>query len=381
MPRINVMILNDHIGYGHYIHGAARLFRLWAMYMNPERYSPMVCILREKTEVSRAFEEQNIGIEFLGKGKFAPTTLPALLKVIRRKKINLMHVQAYGGSTFGRIASLITGVPAIVHFHDTNPYYPLVQRITDRLLAPVGARYLAVSSAVRDFYARRCGLDAGKMDVLYNCYSADEFQPASPDAVSAQRQRLGIPAGYRVVGTVTRLHEEKGNRYFVEAMPRIFAASPKTAFLIVGDGPLRADLEKLAAAFGVGDHVKFTGYTEDVASILGTFDVSVMASIREGGSPLPVIEAMAMGKPVVVTDLVEIVEDGVAGFVVPPSDPEALAERVLRLLKDPDEASRMGQRALQAAQKFTIQNYMRRLEAIYDEVLASRRRRGRQRSG
>jgi glycosyltransferase involved in cell wall biosynthesis len=121
----------------------------------------------------------------------------------------------------------------------------------------------------------------------------------------------------------------------------------------------------------VGERVVFTGYRDDVTRSLAAFDLFVLTShFAEGGVPLPVLEAMAMGKPVIVTDVVEIVEDGVSGLVVPRRDSSALAEAILRLLARPEEASRLGEQGHAVARAHDVPAYVEQLQSVYDSVLA-----------
>jgi glycosyltransferase involved in cell wall biosynthesis len=265
----------------------------------------------------------------------------------------------------------VTGKPVVVHFHDTTSYYPLSQKLSDRLLGGFTDAYIAVSKSVRDCWAHRCGIDPKRIKVMYNCTSIAEFQ--SPDAgrVAAQKIALGIPAGDRVIGTVTRLFEEKGTRYLLYAAAIVLGSIPAATFVVVGDGPMRAELQELSCRLGIQAKVKFTGYTEDVASILSTFDIMVLTShAAEGGSPLPVIESMAMGRTVIVTDVVEIIENGRTGIVIPPRDPALLADAITFLLGNPSEAHRLGCNARKAAQVYDAARYVQNLGRIYSSLLA-----------
>lgn len=366
------MVVSDHLGYGDQIHGASRLYRLWAKHLDPERYELTICILRKKSHLSRPFEEDGTRLAFLGKSKYDPTALIGLLRLVRREKPDLLHVQTYESTTLGRLVRAITGVPVLVHFHDTNPWYPLVQRIADRLLGRFTDGYLAVSNSARDCWAPRCGVDPASVAVLQNCVSLEEFAPADPSEVARQRSALGIDPAWRVVGTVARLFEGKGVRYLLEAAPMVLQSFPNTLFLIVGDGPMRRELESLSDRLGIRERVVFLGFVEKVASVVCTFDLEVLTSSAEG-SPLTVLEAMAMARPIVATTVFEIIEDGVTGLLVPPRNPELLAEKIVYLLGQGEVAARLAQNARAVAEAHDVRHYVRKLEKIYDSLLATRR--------
>lgn len=368
--RTRVLLVNDHLGWGGQVHGVARLFRLWANHLDADKYDVTVCILNKKDGLSSVLEDDGIKTIFLGKAKYDPFTLLDLVRLIRREKIDVLHLQAYRSTTFGRLAGLITGVPVVVHFHDTSPYYPLVQRLSDRLTKGMTDVYLAVSNSARRLWASRYNLDDARITVMQNCTSLREFASPTPLEIEAEKSRLGIAPDYKVVGTVTALFPRKGTRYFLEAAPTVLEKFPKTKFVIVGDGPLRAELEELASELGLDEHVVFVGYAENVAPILGTFDVNVLSSIAAEGLPLTILEAMAMGKSIVVTDIIEVIEDGVNGLVVPIENAAALAEKITCLLGDEAEAKRLGSNAKESAVKYDVKTYVQELGRVYDSLVA-----------
>jgi glycosyltransferase involved in cell wall biosynthesis len=370
---LRILLVNDHLGWGEQIHGVARLFELWASHLDAERFSVSVLILRAESGLARIFTERGIPIRFLGRGRYDPATLLDLLRIIRDERVDVLHLQGYGGSTFGRLAARLTGTPALVHFHDTTPNYPFVQHVADLALRGSARSYLAVSESARDCWARRAGLAPERVRVLHNCLDVESFRALEPARAEAVRRRLDIPPAAPVVGTVTRLFEEKGTRSLVEAAPRLLERHPELHFVVAGDGPLRAELEGLAARLGVARRFRFTGFLADVAPVLGSYDVFALTSwFAEGGCPLPVLEAMAMARPLVVTDVVDILRDGQEALVIPPRQPDRLADGVSRLLLEPALRAQLVERALQRVRGFDVRPYVRQLGALY-EALARRR--------
>lgn len=369
---LRILLVNDHLGWDRQIHGVARLFELWASHLDPRRFSVSVLILRPGNALGAMFEDRGIPIRFLGRGRYDPLTLVDLVRIIREERVDVLHLQGYGGSTFGRLAAFLTGRPALVHFHDTTPNYPFVQHVADLALRGRAQAYLAVSESARDCWARRAGLPPERVRVLHNCLDVEGFRALAPEKSQAARERLGIPPGAPVVGTVTRLFEEKGTRTLIEAAPRVLERHPDLHLVVVGDGPLRGELEKLAATLGLAERVRFTGFLPDVAPVLGTYDAFALTSwFAEGGCPLPVLEAMAMGRPLVVTEIVDILRDGEDALVIPPRRPDLLADRLLMLLDDPALRGRLVDRARQRVAAFDVRPYVRELGALY-ETLARR---------
>jgi glycosyltransferase involved in cell wall biosynthesis len=171
-----------------------------------------------------------------------------------------------------------------------------------------------------------------------------------------------------VVGNVARLAEQKGQRTLLAAVPSVLERRPETRFAIAGDGELRRELEQLSEQYG--DHVAMLGNRSDVPDLLASFDVFAYPS-RFEGLCLAVIEAQAAGVPVVATPVGGIrdtVQDGETGLLVPPDDPQALADAIVRLLDDREEAARMAARAREQAQQFSEERMVERTLALYDAM-------------
>jgi glycosyltransferase involved in cell wall biosynthesis len=185
---------------------------------------------------------------------------------------------------------------------------------------------------------------------------------------------MGMPGDGLLIGVVARLEPEKGHRYLIEAMPRIVAGLPQAWLVIVGDGSLDAKLRAQAAALPgpARDRVAFTGRREDVAAITADLDVAVLPSLREAQG-ISLLEAMARRRAVVASDvggIPEVVTNGVDGVLVPPADPDALANAVTELLADPARRRRLGEAGYRTvADRFSIDAQVRRTEQVYDEEL------------
>jgi glycosyltransferase involved in cell wall biosynthesis len=168
------------------------------------------------------------------------------------------------------------------------------------------------------------------------------------------------------------LRPQKGLDVFVEAARLVADEVPAARFVIVGEGPEQAALRDRIAALHLTDRVLLTGFRADVADTLAAFDVAVSSSFFEG-SPLAVMEYMAMGKPIVATavgGVPDLLEDGVHGLLVPPGEPRALADGVLQLLREPTTARQLGEQARARQQsEFTMDAMVRRFEDLYDELL------------
>jgi glycosyltransferase involved in cell wall biosynthesis len=367
---LNVLQVCDHLGWeGSRMHGVKRLFAWMIPRFDRSRYNVSLVSLRRKDLSEETLESMGIDITYLHKGRFDPTTLPALIRIIRRKRIDILHLHGYGATTFGRMAAGICRVPAILHEHANLTATPWFQKLADAILEPETDIALAVSASTARFVVNARQLPPDKVKIVYLGVPLEEFSRARPESeIAAARAELGAQPGDVVIGSVTRLHDSKGNSYLVEAARRVLNERPDARFIVVGEGPLRAALEAQAAALGLGDRFVFAGFARDVARVVSAFDMSVFPSLWEG-TPLTVFEALAMGKAIVATDadgLTDVLTHERDALIVPRRDADALARAMLRLMADPAERTRLGDAARVTSRQYDIATFVSKMERLYD---------------
>jgi glycosyltransferase involved in cell wall biosynthesis len=381
--KLNVLQVCDHLGWeGSRMHGVKRLFAWMIPRFDPERYNVSLVSLRKKDLSEETLDSLGIDITYLHKSKFDPATLPALLKVIDRKQIDILHLHGYGATTFGRMAAGMRRIPAILHEHANLTTTPWFQKVADVTLEPLTDIAIAVSKSTADFVIEARKIPADKVKIVYLGVPLEEFSRArAAEEILQARAELGIAPGDFAVGTVTRLHDSKGNSYFVDAARVVLDQRPTARFFIVGEGPLRAELEQQAQRLGLGDRFVFAGFARDVARVVSAFDLSVFPSLWEG-TPLTVFEALAMGKPILATDadgLVDVLRNGHDAMIVPKRDAGALAAGIVRLMDDPGERAGLAANARAAGREYDIAAFVRKMERLYDllhRVSRPTRRRG-----
>ena len=381
--KLNVLQVCDHLGWeGSRMHGVKRLFGWMIPRFDRERYNVSLVSLRRKDLSEETLESMGIDITYLGKSKFDPTTLPALLKIVRKKRIDILHLHGYGATTFGRIAAGMRSIPTILHEHANLTDTPWFQKVADAILEPETDIALAVSQSTADFVIKARQIPHDKVKVVYLGVPMEEFsRPRRPEEIAEARAELGVASGEVLMGSVTRLHDSKGNDYLVEAARLVVDQRPQTRFLIFGEGPLRADLEARATRLGLGDRFRFAGFARDVARVVSAFDVSVFPSLWEG-TPLTVFEALAMGKPIVATDadgLVDVLTHERDALIVPKRDAAALAAAMVRMIDEPETRQRLGDEARISARQYDIATFVSKMERLYDllhEVSRATHRRG-----
>jgi glycosyltransferase involved in cell wall biosynthesis len=309
----------------------------------------------------------------------------ALVRLLRNGRFDIVHTHSSKAGILGRIAARIAGVPVVVHtlhslvFHEYQAAWKNSLYIWfKRRCAPITDLLISVNDQTT-----RGALEAGigrpeQYVTIYSGIELDRFLSVRDRLdPGAAKHRVGIPPDAPVVGKVARLFPLKGHEQFLAAAVEVARLSPAAWFLIVGDGPLRAELEQKAAALGLRDRTVFTGRVppDEVPECLQAMDVVVHTSLREGiARVLP--QAAAVGKPVVTFDLdgaPEVVKDGVSGYLVPVLDTAAIARRVAELLTDSDRRHRMGEAGRMFVERnFSVDHMVARINEQYERLLAAR---------
>jgi glycosyltransferase involved in cell wall biosynthesis len=381
--RLNILQVCDHLGWeGSRMHGVKRLFAWMIPRFDRDRYNVSLVSLRRKDLSEETLDALGIDITYLHKSKFDPATLTALRKIVHRKDIDILHLHGYGATTFGRLVGLMDGIPTILHEHANLTDTPWFQKIADRLLVPATDIAIAVSQSTAEFVITARQMPPERVKVVYLGVPLEELsRERSADEIAAARRELGVGPDEFLVGTVTRLHDSKGNSYLVDAARRVLDRRPRTRFVVFGEGPLRPALEEQARALGLGDRFVFAGFARDVPRVLSAFDLNVFPSPWDG-TPLTVFEALAMGKAIVATDadgLVDVLTHGRDALIVPKRDADALANGMIALMDDPAERARLGAAARITGRQYDIAAFVRKMERLYDllhDVSRATKRRG-----
>lgn len=351
------------------MHGVKRLFGWMIPRFDRTRFNVSLVSLRKKDLSEETLESLGIDITYLERSRFDPLTLPAMLRIVDAKQIDILHLHGYGATTFGRLVAAMRGIPTIVHEHANLTSTPWFQKLADRALEPFTDIAIAVSQSTAEFVIHARKIPAWKTQVVYLGVPLEEFsRPRTAEEIASARAELGIAADEFAVGTVTRLHESKGNSYLVDAAARVVRERPNVRFFLVGEGPLQPDLEAQARALGLGDRFVFAGFRRDVAGTLSAFDLSVFPSLWEG-TPITAFEALAMGKPIVATDadgLLDILTDQQDSLIVPKRNADALAEKIVYAIDHPDVRERLSAQARITGRQYDILAFVQKMERLYE---------------
>ena len=302
-----------------------------------------------------------------------------LYRLLRDERIDVLHCHDLYSNVFAAPWGRLARVPAVIasrrwiHAAESGKL-EVANRISYRLAHRVLGNGGAVARMLRD----DDGVASERIIEIPNFVDDDAFRPLAAGTASAFRDELGIPAGALVVGCVARLVSVKDHATLIRAIAALAPRWPALHLVLVGDGALRTELEALAGQLGAPDRIHFAGYRPNQPNLHHAFDISTLTSLSEG-FPNSLVEAMAAGRPVVATN-VGGNADAVrreTGLLVPPSDPAQLASAFERLLADADVRAHMGAEARRVARSvYHVEAVVPRLEAIYVDLLGSRRERG-----
>lgn len=294
-----------------------------------------------------------------------------LADVVKRERPDLIHSVSYPASLYAALVCRATGIRQIWHEHNIKRLHRFNRPIY-RWVASTCHHVIGPSDAVT--FNLRLAIPAEKATTVYNGIDLARFRIDDGRAATVRRE-LEVPEGTPAVGLFGQMLPYKGHDTLVRAAPAILEAAPATRFFFVGaleNPPYEADLRATLAKQGLSDRFAFTGWRHDVPDVMRAMDVIVVATTTPEPAALSLMEAMAMGRPVVASTTggtPEIVVDGETGILVVPGDAVALAAATSRLLLDPEARRAIGEAGLRRVeQHFTIERHLDRIVALYASV-------------
>jgi len=302
-----------------------------------------------------------------------------LIRIIRQENPDIVHTYLFSENILGVFAAKLAGVKFIVTsrrdtgiLREGKLRHILAYRLTNRWVDKI----ICVSEAVKKVVLAKEKINPDKVTVIYNGVDIEKFNPALYQKCGAKfkiKSSLGIEEDESVVGMIANFSWIKGHKEFIEAAKLVLKEMPNTKFLLVGDGPLLENQKSKIKNQRLEDKILFLGRRQDIPELLSVMDVSVNASYSEGMSNT-ILESMACGIPVVVTAVdgnLETVVNGVTGILVPPKNFKAMAEAIIKILKDRELAKRLGNNAKELVNnKFTSQMMVKEIEKLYSQLLA-----------
>lgn len=337
---------------------------------------------REKFEVDIVYfqgdgylksEFESLGCRVRKINAFGPWDIsicPRLYFYIKRNRYDIIHTHSLKADLWGAIAGGLANMPMVVstvHNEEQILKIPILKLLEGWVVNRLDDFIIAVSDGVKRFLVREAGFPIDKIRVVRYGIDPSDIEI---DMKKNIRQELGIENDAPLIGCVGRLISQKGHKYIIEAARKVIENFPKVRFLIVGKGPLEKMLKRMSRDLKISSSIIFTGFREDVYSIIDKLDLLILPSLWEGFG-LVLLEAMALGKPIVATNvggIPEVVKDGEAGILIPPKDSDALANAIIKLLKDKQLAKRMGEAGRKRVEEYFQANRMaEEIKEIYEE--------------
>jgi glycosyltransferase involved in cell wall biosynthesis len=345
------------------------------MNIDKSKFEPTLCCLKELGPM--ADPVMAAGIPVISGFQHYKYDLLSLWRLIRFLLLtcpDILYIFDFRNVLFiGRLAAKLARVRVVViashkmNYNNSGCSFKLL----DRLLMPLSDHVIAAANIHRESLIVNDKISPHKVTAIHNGIQLSRLEEDLRDTV--YNKDIGIPYGAKIVGTVARLSAEKSQNILLQAAAIIVRAVPETHFVFVGDGPERQSLEERASSLGLSDKVHFLGFKKRVAPIVKLFDVFTLSSTSTELFSAATLEAMALGIPTVVTDIgsmSEMVISDATGFLVPPNDPNTLAEKILLLLNSPDMARKMGMAArLRVEQFFTAQKECGQIQALFEKLL------------
>ena len=357
--RNNILIYEPSSGFG----GSANALANTVKNINKDRFRPIVAIKKNGPQFNRIK-----GVEII---KLNQPEVLRLYSIIRKKQISLVHVNTNIISGIPAIiAAKLSGIPCICHIRQTRR---LIKR--ERFFAKWIDRFILINKQAIETY--REDINENKISTVHDGLEITEFN----DTGSSLRNEFSLDS-QPVVGLVGRIVEGKGQREFILAAEQVLKSLPNAKFAIVGDAKggtvdYQNKIKELANNKKLANSCIFTGWRNDAMGIIADLDVLVQASTTfPEGFGLTIIEAMALKKPVIATNIPgpsDIVIDGETGFLGQPGDINMMAEKILYLLNNPDIAKKMGEAGRRRVEElFDVRKNIRQIEDVYDEALEAK---------
>ncbi len=343
--------------------------------LNAGRYRVSLCLLQREGALADELRASGVPVHVLPiEGRLKPRGVRALARLLRDEGVSIAHAHVREANTTATVAARLAGVPVVIAtIHNMASIQGRRRILQDRLLDRWRDAVVCVSERVKEDYCRTIGVRPEKVEVIYNGLDLERFVSGGKPRGEV-RSALGLAPDDRLVLTVARLHPQKAHEVLIEAAGAVTSACPSARFALAGEGPRRAELERLVRDRGLAERFLFLGSRADVADLCRAADVACLSSVHEGFSNV-VLECLASGLPFVATDVGgnrEAIQEGLSGYLVPPGDAAGIARRLIELLTDDALRARMAEGARARSRRFSLEETQRATEALYDRLLAAK---------
>ncbi|MBC8184191.1 glycosyltransferase [candidate division KSB1 bacterium] len=362
--KLNILHLVNGFAIGG---GELKLLEL-AENLDKKNYNQVVCSVGQGGPLQERFEKACSKVfVFPKKHRFDITLVFKVARLIKNENIDIVQTTLFYADIIGVIAGKFTKVPVVISWDVvTQPFKP-IHKFAFKHVKKYIDMIVTVSDAIKKKAIEERKMDANKVQTIHYGVDTNKFI-REKSKTRAIKKELNVKENELLIGVVARMTVQKGHKYLVEAVGRIKDEIPGTKFILVGDGPLRKDIEDQISELQLTSFFKLLGFRNDVEDLLTVFDIFVLPSLWEG-LPNVVLEAMACSNPVIATAVdgtPEAVQDGETGLLVPSKQPEPLADAILKLVKDKKLRAQMSKNGRKRVEEeFSLAGQIEKFEKLY----------------
>jgi len=327
----------------------------------------------KKNFMLSSLESSNINyINFEMNSKFQIVALLRLFTFIKRTNPTILHAFLFHANISARIFGKIASVPIIISSRRSINLGGKTRVLINRLTNSFDDAIIAVSENVKKKELKETHINSRKIIVLNNCVDAEKFRPPTIHERIDAKNFFHISTNSFIIGSVGRLHPDKNFTILLQVINKIQYINPNLNVIIAGTGEQLNELEKQSAKLGLSNIVKLIGVQKEISKLLWVYDIFVLTSLVEG-SPNALLETMSSGLPVIATDVggvPEIIKNNQNGILIPKQDENALVEKIIQLMNNPELRTRLGKNAREfVLENHSIDNTVKNLENIYFQLL------------
>jgi glycosyltransferase involved in cell wall biosynthesis len=341
----------------------------WSLYylikhLQKNTFHPIVLCPAEG-ELAKRMKGVGAEVVFFDVGRIRylnPLVIKKFASLIKEKRIALIHTDSTTETFYAGIVARMMRIPLVWHIRVSEEEW-----VVDRILANLSTKLILVANAINQRFVWL--KDHKKMVVIHNGIDLEEFDHFP--VTSSIRKEFNVTKDTVLIGCIGRIEKRKGPEYLISAMRDI----DNIKLILVGTGEKEyiRKVKMLCDEFGISDRIMFSGFRDDIPSVLNGIDILVFPSISGEGFPRVILEAMAAGKPVVATDNAgnpEAVEDGLTGYIIPVGNISALAAKIKELVANKKKRMAMGQAGRKRVEEFfTVQHYVQSIQELYWGIL------------
>jgi len=373
--KINILFITDGIWYSY---GAEKHLFYLTKHLNRKRFNCFILVFFLKGFFVEEFRKQGVEVFYIPINRiYTPDVLLKALKIrgiIKKNEIDIVQTYHFKSDTYGVLVSKLSGINHIISSRrDVGDKKRKRQLLVNRIMNRWIDKFITVCDAVGERITKDENISRSRQKTIYNGVELNKFEAPPRNVILTLRKKFGMGEKDFVVGMVANFRPEKSYDVFLRSVEIVKKSVQNLKVLAIGGGPTLESCKQYSKKNGMDDYITFTGRVDDVRDYIAVMDVACLVPGRNEGFSNAILEKMAMGKPLIVTDVggnAEAVLDGVNGMVIAPFDHAKLAEAMIFLFKDTSKREEMGKKCRKRVEQFfTIKNMINNHETLYEEII------------